>query len=69
MQYHDNVYDVTVDLHIRAKVRTSAKSESEAYDNVQNDYENSSLEKFISNYDFEAKDFEMDSAEFVDDPW
>ena len=69
MQYHDNVYDVTVDLHIRAKVRTSAKSESQSYDNVQQDYENSNLEQFISNYDWEVKEFSMDEAEFIDDPW
>ncbi len=68
MKYRKEVYEVEVELRIKAKVLTSADSESEAYQNVQDDYENHSLEQFLSDYDWEAKDFDMDYATIKDEP-
>lgn len=69
--FDKNHYLVTVDLHIRAKIPTEAYTEDEAYENVQNDFDNSSLEEFFENYDWDVSrdGFEMDYADVQDEPW
>ena len=62
-----DVYEVTVDLHIQAKILTRAISEDSAYNNIQTDYEESTTEEFLENYDWEVKDFEMDYAEIKEE--
>lgn len=67
--FDKNHYLVTVDLHIRAKIPTEAYTEDEAYENVQNDYDDSSLSEFLENYDWDAENFEIAYADIKDEPW
>lgn len=53
-------YTVAVDIKVRVKVETLASSIEEAYENVQDDYENSQIWEFLENYNTEVTDFEME---------
>ena len=53
-------YTVAVDIKARVKVETLASSIEEAYENVQDDYENSQIWEFLENYNTEVTGFEME---------
>ena len=69
MKNYRTVYEVPVEIRLKAKITTAAYSEEEAGNNVMFDYENSSLADFLSNYDFEVTSFDMDYPEIKDEPW
>ena len=63
-------YMVTVDVTVRVKVKSCATSFDEAYDNVISDYDDSSIEDFVSNaWDSEGIGIDEVDCEILDEPW
>lgn len=61
--FEKNTYEVTVDMHIRATIKTQANTADEAAENVQNDYENSTTAEFLNNYEWDERNFEITYVE------
>jgi hypothetical protein len=61
-----DMYEVTLDCHVRFKVKTRAHDHDEAEDNVFTDYENMTFSEFCENYEGEVVGAPEVGSEIVD---
>lgn len=68
--FNRNVYEVDVELRIKAKIKTQAHDAEEARDNVLADYDDSTTEEFLENYDWDVNgSIDIGEALVVDKPY